>query len=509
MKFNWEKPEIVEIAERRYDFSNTKKKKEKYLILKHKTKKTAYEVEDNLFLKFATTKLNDEEILKLANKYGLLGLGGHEEIDHLNTETLEPLFAWYRELATIKSVIKNLYHYQKKNFRYLNRYFKFWKDTGLWEFYDDTYRCNNKKIKIGYIGEEPPDHWNKSSSINENNADHLMKDYLFYVLLDSYSPRVGVEFDKKSEWIKTKIKPHGLIGEIWRQINEFIENKNLLRNCKYCKKLFVIGKKNARLDKDFCSQNCTVQNNRTQSILKKAETTFNQRNLVVIPSGKPIPGTFDFLVLHQGKPIAGLEISQSDISRESQKWENKEKKIIHKMKSKNFTVAFLVNKNGTIYIWDLKNKIEGKEFSGDRQILSKESSEFLTEKFYADGLKEKISGLPVEDIELTKGEIRDIDRVFAQGDKISLVDIDRLIFQYRGSIYLQEKLKHDPAMLKLFPDGGGLNMDASFEEARLKAQDYEIPQFLQKQTNFEDNNKLTPKLLLELEDEEFDDIKIA
>ena len=52
-----------------------------------------------------------------------------------------------------------------------------------------------------------------------------MKDYLFYVLLDSYSPRVGIEFDKKSEWIKTKIKPHGLIGEIWRQINEFIENK--------------------------------------------------------------------------------------------------------------------------------------------------------------------------------------------------------------------------------------------------------------------------------------------
>ena len=58
-----------------------------------------------------------------------------------------------------------------------------------------------------------------------------MKDYLFYVLLDSYSPRVGVEFDKKSVWIKTEIKPHGLIGEIWRQIKEFIENKNLLRNC--------------------------------------------------------------------------------------------------------------------------------------------------------------------------------------------------------------------------------------------------------------------------------------
>jgi len=502
MKFNWEKPEIVEIGERSYDFSNTKKKKEKFLILKHKTKKTEYEVEDNLFLKFATTKLNDEEILKLANKYGLLGLGGHEEIDYLNTETHELLFAWYRELATIKSVIKNLYHYQNKNFRYLNRYFKFWKDTGLWEFYDDTYRCNNKKIKIGYIGEEPPDHWDKSSSINENNAEHLMKDYLFYVLLDSYSPRVGIEFDKKSEWIKTKIKPHGLIGEIWRQINEFIENKNILRNCKYCKKLFVIGKKSARLDKDFCSQNCTVQNNRTQSILKKAETTFNQINLTVIPFGKSIPGTFDFLVLHQGKPFAGLEVSQSDISRESQKWENKEKQIIHKMESKNFTVAFLVNKNGTIYIWDLKNKIEGKELSGDRQILSKEFLEFLTEKFYADNLKEKISGKSFKDIILNDEQKREIDKILAKGDKVTLFEIDGLINKYKGATYLEMAIKKCPNEII-----STLDISAMFEEARLEAQHYEIPQFLHKQTNLKYNNKLIPKLYLE--DEEFEDIKIA
>jgi hypothetical protein len=79
---------------------------------------------------------------------------------------------------------------------------------------------------------------------------------------------------------------------------------------------------------------------------------------------------------------------------------------------------------------------------------------------------ERYSGLPIEDIKLTKSEVRDIDRVFAKGDKIKVVDIDRLIFQYRGSMYLQEKLKHDPAMLKLFPEG--LDMDASFEETRIE-----------------------------------------
>ena len=79
---------------------------------------------------------------------------------------------------------------------------------------------------------------------------------------------------------------------------------------------------------------------------------------------------------------------------------------------------------------------------------------------------ERYSGLPIEDIKLTKSEVRDIDRVFAKGDKIKVVDIHRLIFQYRGSMYLQEKLKHDPAMLKLFPEG--LDMDASFEETRIE-----------------------------------------
>ena len=52
-----------------------------------------------------------------------------------------------------------------------------------------------------------------------------------------------------------------------------------------------------------------------------------------------------------------------------------------------------------------------------------------------------------------------------------------------------------------------LDISAMFEEARLEAQHYEIPQFLQKQTDFEDNDKLIPKLFLE--DEEFDDIKVA
>ena len=61
-------------------------------------------------------------------------------------------------------------------------------------------------------------------------------------------------------------------------------------------------------------------------------------------------------------------------------------------------------------------------------------------------------------------EIDDIDQVFANGDKIKLYEIERLIQQYEGSKYLEDKLKNDPIIIKLFD--GGLDVSERFEEVR-------------------------------------------
>ena len=55
--------------------------------------------------------------------------------------------------------------------------------------------------------------------------------------------------------------------------------------------------------------------------------------------------------------------------------------------------------------------------------------------------------------------IKEIDQYIAKG-KIS--DIDYIINKYRGSVYLQKKLKHDPVIKKLFGDDG-LDVGATFE----------------------------------------------
>ena len=86
----------------------------------------------------------------------------------------------------------------------------------------------------------------------------------------------------------------------------------------------------------------------------------------------------------------------------------------------------------------------------------------IKERFY----KERYTSRPIEDVVLSKDETAHIDSIFAKGDSITLFEIDELINKYKGSMYLQEKFKNDPAMRKLFD--GGLDLDALFEEGRIE-----------------------------------------
>ena len=162
--FSWEKPEKAEIIDntgkedvdvnarnisnKRFCIKNTSffMDKKKFISVKYNTKKIAYKPHEGIFLNFAATQMNDKDMLKFVQNFGLLGIGGVDDAVTTQEKTVSTYMVGIYELANVKSVLKILYHYQNKNFKYLDRYFKFWKDTGLWEFCDDTYRINNKKI---------------------------------------------------------------------------------------------------------------------------------------------------------------------------------------------------------------------------------------------------------------------------------------------------------------------------------------------------------------------------
>ena len=127
--------------------------------------------------------------------------------------------------------------------------------------------------------------------------------------------------------------------------------------------------------------------------------------------------------------------------------------------------GFLVNRN-------IINKLKRSEQNLEGQFIWRSGNlSFKPEILKKTTNLEKYSKLPFKDIELTDKQKKKIDQVFAKGDAITLFEIDELINKYRGSFYLQKKLKNDPAMRKLFD--GGLDMDANFEEARIKAQGYD------------------------------------
>ena len=108
----------------------------------------------------------------------------------------------------------------------------------------------------------------------------------------------------------------------------------------------------------------------------------------------------------------------------------------------------------------LVQKIKPQSFVINRDLKDR----FAVIKIYYDEAKfyEKDQ---IVDIELTEKEITAIDKVFTKGNDIKLHEIEHLITTYEGSKYLEDKLKNEPIMKKLFePDG--LDLSERFEEVR-------------------------------------------
>ena len=95
--FSWEKPEKAEKAEiierddvdvnarkisnKRFCIKHTSffMDKKKFISVKYNTKKIAYKPHEGIFLNFAATQMNDEGMLKFAQDFGLLGIGGVDD----------------------------------------------------------------------------------------------------------------------------------------------------------------------------------------------------------------------------------------------------------------------------------------------------------------------------------------------------------------------------------------------------------------------------------------------
>ena len=322
-----------------------------------------------LFLEFMNLNLSVSSIESFINKYGTLGSPvvqrkyseqGEDEYKNNNIIQGELIQCWYVEIKNLQSLLKNYQYYLERDFEKLNEKFKIIqkKETYYWSFKETENIEEQFPLVINFFSKNynyPVTINNETVSINNDNIDQIFTEYSIEVIKKFYSERTRAYIDVSNRWFNTKFEPKGLIGFIWHQAIKLIEDKNQIKNCKYCSKEFVIGQGEARKNKEFCT--------RSHAVLSKREDNFsNSISKIFIKKGYEIKyperdSMFDFVVLKNKKKISGINISLSEsLDSKSKKWNFLiQKKIKEPMLSENLQSAYLINKNLDCFLFNKNN----------------------------------------------------------------------------------------------------------------------------------------------------------
>ncbi len=324
---------------------------------------------NQLFLKFINLKLNVSSIHSFINEYGTLGSPvvqrkyPEQGVDDYKNNTNiqgELLQCWYVEIKNLQSLLKNYQYYIQKDYKKLNEKFNIIqkKETYYWSFKETENLEEQFPLVINFFSRNynyPITISNKKVDINEHNIDQIFTEYSVEVIKKFYSERTRAYIDVSNGWLNTKFEPKGLIGFIWHQAIKVIEDKNQIKNCKYCRKEFVIGQGLARKDKEFCSI--------SHAVLSKREYNFSNRiSKIFIKKGYEIKfqekdSKFNFVVLKNKKKISGINISLSEsLNSNSKRWNFLiQKKIKEPMISEDIQSAYLINKNLDCFLFNKNN----------------------------------------------------------------------------------------------------------------------------------------------------------
>ena len=322
-----------------------------------------------LFLEFMNLNLSVSSVESFINKYGTLGSPvvqrkyseqGEDEYKNNNIIQGELIQCWYVEIKNLQSLLKNYQYYLKKDFKKLNEKFKIIqkKETYYWSFKETENFDEQFPLVINFFSKNynyPVTIDNKIIPIDNDNIDQIFTEYSIEVIKKFYSERTRAYIDVNNSWFNTRFEPKGLIGFIWHQAIKLIEDKNQIKNCKYCSKEFVIGQGEARKNKEFCT--------RSHAVLSKREDNFsNSISKIFIKKGYEIKhperdSMFDFVVLKNKKKISGINISLSEsLDSKSKKWNFLiQKKIKEPMLSENLQSAYLINKNLDCFLFNKNN----------------------------------------------------------------------------------------------------------------------------------------------------------
>ena len=347
------------------------------------------ELTEDIFFNFINLsddkgKISSFDIYSFANRYGLLvnqpfNIKLFKEKYHFET-----LSFWRYEIALMHSLIKTYSNYQNENIEELKKIFiKDKKNFLEFVYLDNTYSKfeeNNLKSNIK-LNIDLHDMISPSGNFLFEEIYEQLVVRVFYQILNerlrqtSHTIVTEVEepgkFQNRNQrWINFKTENKDLLNFIWSSFASFIQKKGKINICKNnrCNKYFS-SQKFTRAK--FHSNQCRAAYARDAKMWELAQIKLiKDDNLLIIDERVTGIGklrTFDALIVNEknDKVLAMVEFSFSDIDHKSMKWNYMKEKIsknlndLYKINKVNH--AFLINKNGKLFEWDIKKKIYGNE----------------------------------------------------------------------------------------------------------------------------------------------------
>lgn len=286
-----------------------------------------------ILLDFANTEFTIEGLIEFAKKYGPLGLTALDT----SKKNYEIINAWFYELAHIKNTLDIIFIQQENNIDRLSLNLKIF-NTGLWEYtkiYSHKINKHKNKYAINIYPSELDNCMRfKHPKLDNTTLKQVTKDILFLIFENFYRDRVKPILINEGKF-SSENQPTSLIGYIWHQLFLLVENENTLKRCSFCKNVFTTGENSARTDKKFCSSSCTVNGHRTETIFNVCKNKFEKKGYKIKDGNNPKKSFRYWLTNQKNILVAGIEVSQTEISRSSRKWSAKKEEIFKKIDNQN------------------------------------------------------------------------------------------------------------------------------------------------------------------------------
>ena len=347
------------------------------------------EVSEDIFFKFLNLsdengKISSFNIYNFINRYGLLVNQPMEQKLLEEKYHLETLSFWRYEISLMNSLIKTYYNYQNENIEELKKIFIQSKKEFSDCFYrDNTYssiETNNLKSNIEVFIDFHDMISPSGNFLVEEIYEQLFARVLFQVLnerlrqtTDTYiteTEESGEFRSRDQRWIDIKSGYKDLLSFIWASFAHFIKTKTKINVClnNRCKKFFTSQKfTRAKFHSDLCRSAYA----RDAKMWELAQKKFmNKAGMMIIDERETGLGkltSFDAFLLNEKskKVLAMLEFSYSEIDHKSLKWNHVKEKILKNLSqlydTNKINHAFLINKNGKLFEWNIKKKFYGKE----------------------------------------------------------------------------------------------------------------------------------------------------